>query len=127
MKTSGILFFGPRFRKPARKALSNSLSNPDAAFRAGLRKLGPKNKIPEVFITKKAKNMNHGSPLFPTIQKEVLLQPVHGTLPAKQTQSGHHAGVGHTNILSGKVNLPPQILNLLLTSYEHPRPSWLHV
>ena len=29
-------------------------------------KLGPKNKNPEVFITKKAKKMNHGSPLFPT-------------------------------------------------------------
>ena len=28
---------------------------PDDAFRAGLRKLGPKNKIPEVFLTKKAK------------------------------------------------------------------------
>ena len=26
-----------------------------------------KNNIPEVFLTKKAKNMNHGSPLFPTI------------------------------------------------------------
>ena len=36
------------------------------AFRAGLRKLGPKNNIPEVFLTKKAKKMNHGSPLFPT-------------------------------------------------------------
>ena len=36
------------------------------AFRAGLRKLGPKNNIPEVFLTRKAKNMNHGSPLFPT-------------------------------------------------------------
>ena len=34
---------------------------------AGLRKLGPKNNIPEVFLTRKAKNMNHGSPLFPTI------------------------------------------------------------
>ena len=34
--------------------------------------IGPKNKIPEVFITKKkAKNMNHGSPLFPT--KKILL------------------------------------------------------
>ena len=31
-------------------------------------KLGPKNNIPEVFLTKKTKNMNHGSPLFPTIQ-----------------------------------------------------------
>ena len=40
---------------------------PDDAFRAGLRKLGPKNNIPEVFLTRKAKNMNHGSPLFPTI------------------------------------------------------------
>ena len=29
--------------------------SPDDAFRAGWRKLGPKNKIPEVFITKKAK------------------------------------------------------------------------
>ena len=28
---------------------------PDDAFRAGWRKLGPKNKIPEVFIPKKAK------------------------------------------------------------------------
>ena len=28
---------------------------PDDAFRAGLRKLGPKNNIPEVFLTKKAK------------------------------------------------------------------------
>ena len=46
-RTSGILFFGPSFRKPARK--------PDDVFRAGLRKLGPKNKIPEVFLTKKAK------------------------------------------------------------------------
>ena len=26
-----------------------------------------KKNIPEVFLTKKAKNMNHGSPLFPTI------------------------------------------------------------
>ena len=26
-----------------------------------------KNNIPEVFLTRKAKNMNHGSPLFPTI------------------------------------------------------------
>ena len=39
----------------------------DDAFCAGLRKLGPKNSIPEVFLTRKAKNMNHGSPLFPTI------------------------------------------------------------
>ena len=31
--------------------------------------LSQKNKIPEVFITKKAKNMNPGSPLFPTIHK----------------------------------------------------------
>ena len=38
---------------------------PDDAC-AGLRKLGPKNNIPEVFLTRKAKNMNHGSPLFPT-------------------------------------------------------------
>ena len=30
-------------------------------------KLGPKNNIPEVFLTRKAKNMNHRSPLFPTI------------------------------------------------------------
>ena len=45
---------------------------PDDAFRAGLRKLGPKNKIPEVFITKKAKKkMNHGSPLFPTTSMTV--------------------------------------------------------
>ena len=41
--------------------------SPDDAFRAGLRKLGPKINIPEVFLTRKAKNMNHGSPLFPTI------------------------------------------------------------
>ena len=33
-------------------------SAPDDAFRAGWRKLGPKNKIPEVFITKKAKKKN---------------------------------------------------------------------
>ena len=40
---------------------------PDDAFRAGLRKLGPKNNIPEVSLTKKKqKNMNHGTPLFPT-------------------------------------------------------------
>ena len=26
-----------------------------------------KNNIPEVFLTRKAKNMNHGSPLFPTV------------------------------------------------------------
>ena len=49
--TSGILFFGPSFRKPARKASSGY------AFRAGLRKLGPKNNIPEVFLTRKAKNI----------------------------------------------------------------------
>ena len=24
-------------------------------------------KIPDVFLTKKSKNMNHGSPLFPTL------------------------------------------------------------
>ena len=30
-------------------------------------KLGPNNNFPEVFLTRKAKNMNHGSPLFPTI------------------------------------------------------------
>ena len=42
-----------------------------AVFRAGLRKLGPKNNIPEVFLTRKAKNMNHGSPLFPTIQYNI--------------------------------------------------------
>ena len=29
---------------------------------------GAKNNIPEVFLTRKAKNMNHGSPLFPTIK-----------------------------------------------------------
>ena len=31
------------------------------------KKRGPKNNIPDVFLTKKAKNMNHGSPLFPTM------------------------------------------------------------
>ena len=31
-------------------------NNPDDAFRAGLRKLGPKINIPEVFLTRKAKN-----------------------------------------------------------------------
>ena len=64
-KTSGILFFGPSFRKPARKASSGRLTThltttpdvraPDDAFRAGLRKFGPKNNIPEVFLTRKAK------------------------------------------------------------------------
>ena len=53
-KTSGILFFGPSFRKPARKASSGD--DVHDAFRAGLRKLGPKNNIPEVFLTRKAKN-----------------------------------------------------------------------
>ena len=61
-KTSGILFFGPSFRKPARKASSGVVrvsctETPDDAFRAGLRKLGPKNNIPEVFSTKKAKKI----------------------------------------------------------------------
>ena len=50
--TSGILFFGSNFR--------------NFIFWPGILFFGPKNKIPEVFITKKAKNMNHGSPLFPT-------------------------------------------------------------
>ena len=31
---------------------------PDDAFRAGLRKLGPKINIPEVFLTRKAKNIH---------------------------------------------------------------------
>ena len=51
------------------KTLTFGYENPNDAFRAGWRKLEPKNKIPEVFITKKAKNMNPGSPLFPTIHK----------------------------------------------------------
>ena len=33
-------------------------SSPDDTFRAGLRKLGPKNNIPEVFLTRKAKNIH---------------------------------------------------------------------
>ena len=47
-ETSGILIFGPSFRKPS----------PDDAFRAGLRKLGPKINIPEVSLTRKAKNIS---------------------------------------------------------------------
>ena len=43
-------------------------------------KLGPKNNIPEVFLTRKAKkkkkNMNHGSPLFPTIYQNVRLKSI---------------------------------------------------
>ena len=35
--------------------LSIYLKPPDDAFRAGLRKLGPKINIPEVFLTRKAK------------------------------------------------------------------------
>ena len=42
-KTSGILFCGSSFPKPARKASSGG-------FRAGLRKLRPQNNIPEVFL-----------------------------------------------------------------------------
>ena len=33
---------------------------------SGLLIFGPKINNPEVFLTRKAKNMNHGSPLFPT-------------------------------------------------------------
>ena len=49
-KTSGILFFGRSFPKPARKASSGEiyLKNKDLYATE-------KNKIPEVFITKKAK------------------------------------------------------------------------
>ena len=43
-KTSGILFFGQ---------VLYLFFGLDDAFRAGLRKLGPKNNIPEVFLTKK--------------------------------------------------------------------------
>ena len=43
-KTSGILFFGPSFRY---------------FFLLFVRKLGPKNKIPEVLLTKKAQTWNY--------------------------------------------------------------------
>ena len=41
---------------------------------------GPINNIPEVSLTKKAKNMNHGSPLFPTI---LLYVKTHSYLTAR--------------------------------------------
>ena len=45
--------FWPKLSQTCTESFVRAKQNPDDAFRAGLRKLGPKNEIPEVFITKK--------------------------------------------------------------------------
>ena len=60
MKTSGILFFWPKLSQTCTESVVRGEVQVCES-------LDQKNNIPEVFITKKAKKMNHGSPLFPTI------------------------------------------------------------